>query len=256
MQIELKNIKTEILKDYIKKLLSMNKFIFLTLNDKKISSSVFLPQRDAVKLANLKSTDIFDLNGNESKLEEGIKIAFFNGSKVVDALNFFNKDVSCKIKYDKFGDDLMATDLILFNSKINIKLYCADPSLSFIEMNTDSIKRAFGTPNTLFEFELLTIHVDEMKKLFSLNKEDEFFWLYSNKEHVGVLAHDSSYDSQISKTFKSTEDECKVLIKKKYIDLLDKENYYIKICENKVVLKSLDSETLITIAVSITEDDE
>lgn len=256
MQIELKDIKTEILKNYIKKLLSINKFIFLTLDSKKLASSVFLPQRDAVKLATVKSTEVFDLNGNEDKLEHGIKIAFFNGSKVIDALNFFSGEVDCKIKYDKYGDDLVATDIILNSPKLKINLYCADPSLSFMEMNTDSIKRAFGTPSVMFEFELLTVHVEEMKKLFSLNKENEFFWLYANKEYVGVLAHDNLYDSQLSKTFKSNGDNNKILVKKKYLDLLDKENYYIKICDNKLVLKSLDTDTLITIAASITEDDE
>ena len=42
---------------------------------------------------------------------------------------------------------------------------------------------------------------------------------------------------------------------KKYINLLDKENYKVIVCGNKVVFRSLDTNTHLTVAVAITDED-
>jgi hypothetical protein len=46
-----------------------------------------------------------------------------------------------------------------------------------------------------------------------------------------------------------------VVIYKKYLNLLDKENYKAIICENKVVFKSLDTNTHLTVAVAMIDED-
>lgn len=255
MQIVLKNVNTGAFQSFIKKLVSIDKFIFLKIAEDKLVSSVFLPQRDAVKLVTVPFSEVFDSTQVKGDLSNPIKVSFFNGSKVIDALSFFKKEVDCKIVYDRIGDDYVASDVVVYNDNLKIKLFCSDPSLSFMEMDTDSIKRAFGTPSPLFDFELLTVHAEQMKQLFSLNKDDEFFRLCATDD--GVVLKGNNYDANICKQVnKSSSDDKSVLIRKKYLPLLDKENYKATICDNKVVLQSLDTNTLLTIAVSITADED
>jgi hypothetical protein len=234
---------------FIKKLLPIDKFIFMKISKEGTTSSVYFPERDAVKLVNMPTKEIFD-----TEITQPLKVSFYNGSKVVDALSHFNGDVKGRIKYTELDGELMASDFILENSELKITVACADPSLSFMELSKEEMSRAFGTDNSMFEFDLLTTHVDRIKSLFNLDKEEETFTLYLSDKGVSVKG--TSYDSTI--TASHTGDApvgSKVVIYKKYLNLLDKENYKAIICENKVVFKSLDTNTHLTVAVAMIDED-
>ena len=73
---------------------------------------------------------------------------------------------------------------------------------------------------------------------------------------MGLSALLTSYDATLCHSYDSNvEKGAKVVIYKKYINLLDKENYKVSVCENKVVFKSLDTNTHLTVAVAITDED-
>ena len=113
--------------------------------------------------------------------------------------------------------------------------------------------RAFSTDDSIFEFDLLTTHVERMKSLFSLDKEEEIFTLYIGERGVSVKG--TSYDAILSQNYEGSGGEgSKVTVYKKYLQLLDKENYRVLVCENKLVFKSLDTNTQLTVAVAITDE--
>jgi len=148
----------------------------------------------------------------------------------------------------------MASDFILENDNLQINLACADPSLSFMEMSKEEISRAFDTDAKMFEFDLLTTHVARMKSLFSLEKEEDTFTLYVSEK--GIAVKGSSYDATLCHQYEGeAEVGTQVVIYKKYINLLDGENYKVMVCDNKVVFRSLDTNTLLTVAVAITDED-
>ena len=91
----------------------------------------------------------------------------------------------------------------------------------------------------LFDFDLLTTHVDKMKSLFNLDKDEDIFTLYIGEKGINIKG--TSYDATLCHSYDSNvEKGAKVVIYKKYINLLDKENYKVSVCENKVVFKSLE----------------
>jgi len=251
MEIKIKKIDTVEFQSFVKKLLSIDKFIFMKVGEKVTSSSVFLPQRDAVKLVNVKTSDLFDAEGWP---EESVKVSFFNGNKIIEALSHFGGECSGKIIYSKVGNDLVASDFIIENDNLKIKLFCADPSLNFMDMTDDETKRAFATSDSKFSFELLTIHADKMKSLFSLDKERETYKLYADSRGVSIKGE--SYDAIITHSVEVESETEEVTVYKKYSPLLDKENYKVVVCGNKIVFKSLDTATYLTIAVAITDDEE
>jgi hypothetical protein len=249
METKIEKIDGYELGSFIKKLLPIDKFIFIKFGQTGTVSSVYFPERDAVKLVTVNTADL--LTGD---FDKPIKVSFYNGSKVVEALSHFNGNIKGRIKYTELDGEYMASDFILENNDLRINLACADPSLSFMELSKDEMTRAFGTESSMFEFDLLTTHVDRMKSLFNLDKEDETFTLYLTEKGVNVKG--TSYDSTICSTYEGEAKlGSKVVIYKKYLGLLDKENYRVVICENKVVFKSLDTNTLLTVAVAMTDED-
>lgn len=250
MELKIKKINGSEFQTFVKKLLSIDKFIFMKIANEQIISSVYLPQKDAVKLTSLKTSDMFEI---EEPAKTPIKISFFNGNKVIDALSHFGEEVSAKITYQKTGDDLVATDFTVEDENLKINLYCADPSLNFMEMTDEEIKRAFSTTGKAFSFELLTVHVDKMKSLFKLEDDKELFKFKVSEKgiHVSGERYDAVLSHQVELHDKSINE---VSIYKKYIPILDKENYKVVVCENKVIFRSLDTNTVLTVAVAITDD--
>lgn len=249
MKTQIKQVNGFEMSSFIKKLLPIDKFIFLKIGPNKTVSSVYFPERDAVKLAKIDTSELLDV-----ELDKPIKVSFYNGSKVVDALSHFNSEIEGSINYSEIDDELMASDFIIKDSDLQVNLACADPSLSFMEMSKDEIERAFNADNSMFSFDLLTTHVDRMKSLFNLEKEEETFTLYLSDSGVSVKG--VSYDANIVHSGVSEgEVGSKVVIYKKYLNLLDKENYKVIVCSNKIVFKSLDTDTLLTVAVAIVDED-
>ena len=237
------------LSTFVKKLLPIDKFIFMKIGQEGTVSSVYFPERDAVKLVSTPTSDIFDTG-----ITDPVKVSFYNGTKVIDALSHFNGDVQGRIKYSEIDGELMASDFIIENDDLQINLACADPSLSFMEMSKEETDRAFGTEGSIFQFDLLTTHVDKMKSLFNLEKEEDTFTLCVNDK--GVAVKGNSYDATLAHTYEGDNAVGqKVVIYKKYINLLDKENYKVIVCGNKVVFRSLDTNTHLTVAVAITDED-
>lgn len=249
-QISIVSIDVAEFQYYVKKLLAIDKFIFIKLTNENIVSSVYLPQRDAVKFSSIETKEIFQI---EDTIEKPVKISFFNGTKVIEALSNFSGTVTGTIVYEEMGDEFIATDFIVFDNSLKIKLFCADPSLSFMEMSTDEMKRAFDTSSALFDFELLTTHVAKMKSLFNLDKEKETFSIYANTDGVNVKG--DNYDALLTSNVNVKSDNPKVSVYKKYLSLLDNENYSLQVCSNKVVFKSQDSGTILTVAVAISDED-
>jgi hypothetical protein len=249
MEANLTKIDSRELSLFVKKLLPIDKFIFLKIGKEGTVSSVYFPERDAVKLANMPTADLF-----EGDIENPIKVSFYNGTKVIDALAHFNGDLRGRIKYNEIDNECMASDFILENDDLQINLACADPSLSFMEMSKEEISRAFDTNAKLFEFDLLTTHVDRMKSLFNLEKEEDTFTLYVGNK--GIAVKGTSFDATLCHSYEGDSPVgTQVVIYKKYINLLDKENYKVMVCDNKVVFRSLDTHTLLTVAVAITDED-
>jgi hypothetical protein len=249
MEIDLAEINGYEFSNFIKKLLPIDKFIFMKVGKEYTLSSVYLPERDAVKLVTVKTEDLFGAD----TIETPVKVSFYNGTKVNDALAHFGASIRGSIKYDEQDGENMAGDFTIGSDDLEINLACADPSLSFMEMTKDEMKRAFSTEESVFEFDLLTTHVDRMKSLFSLDKEEEVFTLYVGDRGISVKG--TSYDALLSQNYEGSGGVgSKVTIYKKYLQLLDKENYRVVVCENKLVFKSLDTNTQLTVAVAITDD--
>lgn len=231
---------------FIKKLLSIDKFIYLKLSNSQIVSNCYLPERDAVKAQSIPISDIFE---SDSLPDQDIKMSFLNGSHTAEALkHFIGLSVSAEITCKETPEGLVATNLKLMSDELKVDLPCADPSLGFQDMSNDQIKRVFSTEGNLFQFEVQTFHIDKLNSLFNLEKEQETFKIA--RDEAGVKFKGETYDSLIVPV-SSDVNNSEVMVYKKYLNLLDKESYNVTVCDEKIVWRSLDSNTLLTVATCI-----
>lgn len=246
MEVKINSINKDNLNNFIKKLLSIDNFIFMTANKDTLTSSVYFPERDAVKVVKCPVTDIFD-----GKFKDDVKISFFDGKKVINAMSHFTGDVEGKISCDEYEESVRATDFLLKDKHLKINIPCTDFSLSFMEMSEDEIDRAFNTDDVMFTFNMTTDMIAQIKSLFTLDSDVDTVTIYKDKNGIGIKG--KNYENIL---IEEEDGEIgSVKIYKKYLDILDKEDYDVNICDNKIVFHSTTTDTHLCIA-TIADDEE
>lgn len=254
MKVKIKSINVDQFKTFIQKLLKMDQYVYMKLSNDKVTSAVFLPEKDAVKFVTVPMSDMFEF---DQPLTDKIKVPFYNGSRIIDALSFFNgKKIEGEIVYNLFGDEYIAEDFIIKNDKMRLKLFCADPNIQFIDMTRDDIVRAFGTDNSVFNFDLVREDFAQINSMFKFNKELNRFKFVVKEEKLYLEG--TNYEVKLKDVVDVDEDAetDSVTMYKKYFQYLDKENYDVTVCTNKVIFKSLETSTMICVAICLGDEED
>lgn len=243
MKLQINRVNQNSFVEFINKLKTIDTFLYFKLRTGNVTSAVYLPQRDAVKLHTIPASDIFSM---AEALPEGkeLKVAFFDASKVLDALKMFQTDqIQGEMEFQENEEDFVCTSLKLFNDELEITLACSDPSLGFKDLTEAQLQTIFDREGSDFDFVLDTYTLNKIRSLFSLDKEETFSISASGEE---VRVKGKTYNYQANQAFNGTASEATLY--KKYLNLLDREEYSVYVSSNKVVMKSNDSNTFLTIA--------
>lgn len=244
MKIEIKKINASQLILMVKKLLLMDPAVYLNLDSERIYSNNYLPTKDVVKSVTLPIDEVFDLG----EFEGTVKLAFFDGSRAIDCLKYFDlHDLRGDIHCFRDGEELFAEKMVIRDSKLEIQLLCQEVSLGFTDMNDQQLDAAFNDSNPLFNFNLSQSDLAKLSSLIHLDKE-ETFDIYADEE-TGVHVSGNTYDIIIDPTQKVSNP--KVHIFKKFFTRIDKENYEISVHQNKMILNSQDSDTKVAFNLAI-----
>lgn len=242
-KLTVQKVKVDSFSNFVEKVLSIDKFIYIKINDGNMISNCYLPERDAVKLHSVPVDEIFE---TESLPDKQLKIAFLNGSHTIEALKHFaGVAVSAEIDYKLMGEEYIAISVKLISDELTVTLPCSDPSLGFMDMTTEQLKVVFDTKDPVFEFEVQPFNIDNLNSLFKLEKENEVFNVVINES--GVSFKGKTYNRIVTETPKK-DSEYYVTFYKKYLNFLDKESYTVSIFDHKAVWRSLDSNTMLCIA--------
>ena len=125
---------------------------------------------------------------------------------------------------------------------------CSEPSLGYKDLTESQLSNIFNIDGADVQFDMTYTDVSKIKSLFGLDK-DETFSISSSKE--GVRVKGKSYNKLINTTQAAKSN---VTVYKKYLNLFDKEDYAANVFSNRVVLRSKDSNTLLTIATCQSSD--
>ena len=249
MKLQINRVDQNGFVDFINRLKAIDTFLYFKLRNGQMTSAVYLPQRDAVKLH---TTDVADVFSVEGGLPEGkeLKVAFFDATKVLDALKMFQSDqIQGEVEFIENEEDFVASSMRIFNDELEITLACSDPSLGFKDLTDAQLQAIFDREGSDFDFVLDTVTLSKIRSLFSLDKEDTFTITASGEE---VRVKGKTYNYQANQAFNGSASEATLY--KKYLNLLDREEYSVYVSDNKVVMKSNDTNTFLTIATCQTAE--
>jgi hypothetical protein len=242
MKLTIDRIDQHALTEFINRVKLIDSFIYMKIANGQIKSTVYLPQRDAVKHHSVPVNNIFQVS-EWPDTDKEMKIAFFEGSKVIEAIKHFDHDaIQGELEFIENDNELVASTLRIFNDELEITLACSEPSLGFKDLSQDQIDAIFARENNDFDFSFDTHMIGKVKNLFSLDKDETF----SIKSDVaGVNVSGKSFSVVVTP---DTSGNGEVTVYKKYLNLLDKDEQTVFVSGSKVVFQSNDSDTLLTVS--------
>mgnify|MGYP003650800297 FL=1 len=242
MKLQINRIDQHALTGFINRVKLIDSFVYMKINNGQIESTVYLPQRDAVKHHSVEANSIFQVD-EWPETDKEMKIAFFEGSKVIEALKHFDSDaIKGELEFIENEGELVASTLRIFNDELEITLSCSEPSLGFKDLTPEQRDVIFARTDAQFDFSFDTHMINKVKNLFSLDKEETF----GIKSDVsGVNVDGKSFNVLLTP---DTSGNGNVTVYKKYLNLLDKEEQTVFVSGSKVVFESNDSTTLLTVS--------
>jgi hypothetical protein len=172
-----------------------------------------------------------------------MKVAFFEGSKVIDAIKHFESDaIKGELEFIEQEGELIASSLRMFNDELEITLACSEPSLGFKDLTPAQQDAIFAVDNTKFSFNIDTHTINKVKNLFGLDSEETFSVKANGK---GVAVNGKSFNAVINP---ESNGEGAVTVYKKYLNLLDREEQKVHVTDSKLVFQSTESNTLLTVS--------
>ena len=100
MKLKIDRIDQHALTEFINRVKLIDSFIYMKIANGRVKSVVYLPQRDAVKSHSVDISEIFQISEFPDTDKE-MKIAFFEGSKVIDKLSISGENFKYTVKQGK-----------------------------------------------------------------------------------------------------------------------------------------------------------
>ena len=251
MKIKIDKVDQNNFIGFVNRLKVIDTFIYFKIKDGVVQASAYLPQRDAVKHHRIPVGQVFQLEDGAIDTTKELKIAFFDAGRLTDAFKQFEfGNIQAEIEFVENNEDFVATEFRIFNNELEIKLACSEPSLGYKDLTDAQIAGIFNIDAANYVFDMDYTATSKVRSLFGLDKE-ETFTISTNKE--GVRMKGKTYNYLVTDSFQGTNPG-NVTLFKKYLNLLDKEDYSANVMDNRVVLRSKDSETLLTIATCQTAE--
>tara|TARA_R110000850_G_scaffold268608_1_gene400270 strand:+ start:32 stop:784 length:753 start_codon:yes stop_codon:yes gene_type:complete len=250
MKITINKVDQNSFTSFINRLKVIDTFVYFKIKDGVVQASAYLPQRDAVKHHRVPVEHMFQI-AEPITTEKELKIAFFDATKLTDAFKQFEYDsIQGEIEFIENADDFVATSFRIFNDELEINLACSEPSLGYKDLTDSQIATIFNVEEANYKFDMDLSTLNKVKSLFGLDKEETFSIEANGK---GVKLTGNTYNMLVTPDYDGKAGK-KVTLFKKYLNLLDKEDYTANVMDNRVVLRSNESETVLTIATCQTAE--
>lgn len=251
MKIKIDKVDQNNFIGFVNRLKVIDTFIYFKIKDGVVQASAYLPQRDAVKHHRIPVGQVFQLEEDAINTTKELKIAFFDAGRLTDAFKQFEfGNIQAEIEFVENDEDFVATEFRIFNNELEIKLACSEPSLGYKDLTDAQIAGIFNIDAANYVFDMDYTATSKVRSLFGLDKE-ETFTIATNGD--GVRMKGKTYNYLVTDSYQGSNPG-NVTLFKKYLNLLDKEDYSANVMDNRVVLRSKDSETLLTIATCQTAE--
>jgi len=248
-----KNVKAFTL--WLKRFSSIDNSLLLEIDEEhsRFTSKSYNEERSVVKMSSINFDDAGLVTVTKpGKDTKRIKVGIFNISRLIKIIDQFNDaEFLITVNYDEvIGDDSTtnyAGKDIQFKNK-NLKMSADCTSLNIFKYITDELfKGSISVIESIGEFELTKANIEKINSLCVLDNEHKFmeFKFKDNK----VFVAGKSFELVLGDK-KDVTDATLNIFKDQYANI-DVENYNVELGDDRLVFRSIDSETVCVISQAI-----
>jgi hypothetical protein len=232
---------------FLKKLKLVDKSVPLEIEGSNLFAKVRTPDKSVIKFVSVDVNDI--LEGDFPS--ERLKIGILEIGKLMDVFKYFGpeEELSLIIDSQPYEGGLIATGLKFSSTSLNIFIKCADISLlAYIDDNIQ--KQIHSTEGSEVNFEISRENFQKVASLTGIESNAEELLNFDLEEN-GVIIRGNSFQYNLikGKTANGFETPSVYTIYKNQFSYIDQEASEIHFHENRILVKSIESDSIIAIGL-------
>lgn len=201
------------------------------------------PDRSVVKYSKILLEDVFERQNDEDEAVE-LMFGIYSIKTFVSAFSQFgDSDIKLIIEYVDIEGKNIGTNLTILGSKLNIRFDCASQRMfTYIsdDIMTDVI---IGDTSNSVSFDIDKNTQNQIRSLCTFD-DDKMLTFKSDKKTI--TASGKNFDLNVFESDVEYE-KLKTTVNKSHFILIDKEDNEISINESKIIISSLESDTIMVI---------
>jgi hypothetical protein len=223
----------------MKKFSAIEKSLLFEISGDRVIAKTHTPDKSVVKIGSILLTDIMD----EVSGKQDAKVGLFAVDNFVASFKHFGEnEAKLEINTETVGAEEVATEMKASSNNLKISYPCASTSM-FRYIDEALSKKIMDTTTALFSFR---VDKDTLSKISALSGLD------SDNDTLSI----SSKDGEISfkgKSFElslpgvTSENDGDISFYKAHFTFIDKEDTEVFVTDNKIIFKSLETDTNIVI---------
>jgi len=224
---------------YMKKFSGIEKSLLFEISGDRVIAKTHTPDKSVVKIGSVLVTDMMDAVGEV----EDVKIGLFAVDNFVASFKHFGEsDAKLEVNVENLGADKVATELKATSKNLKISFPCASTSM-FRYIDSTLAGKLTDTSASLFSFRVDKDSLSKVSALSSLDSDNDILSISSKDGEISFKG--KSFEMSLPGVTSETEGE--ISFYKAHFNFIDKEDSEVFVTDNKIIFKSLETETSIII---------
>jgi len=212
-------------------------------------------EKSVVKFSRISFADSGFTSKQAVKDPQFVKVGIYNIPRLIKSLDHFQSgEFEFKVQYEEVIDgenkNLAGTALLIKSPLLKVKIECTSLNI-FKYISDEMFETRIAEVDAITKFDLPNITIEKINSLCDLDKEYKFLEFLTRDKKVFLRG--KSFELDIAEAL--TGDKTLLSIYKDQFDKVDVESYEVHLGEEKLVFKSMDSNT-ITVTSMVVKDEK
>lgn len=232
---------------FLKKLKLVDKSVPLEIEGGSLFAKVRTPDKSVIKYVNVDLNDILEGDFPATRL----KIGILEINKLIDVFKYFGpeEELNLIVESQPYDGSLIATSLKFTSKSLNIFIKCAD--ISLLAYVDDAIQKGIhSTEGSEISFAITKEMFQKLSSLTGMETNSDELLNFDVHED-GVTVKGNSFQYQVIQGEQATGYSSSTVytIYKSQFSYIDQESSEIHFHENRIVVKSTESDSIIAIGL-------
>lgn len=247
--------------NWLKRFASINDALLLEIDksNNEFIAKTYNEEKSVVKFSKLSFNDgNFEPTSNSSP-NQRLKFGIHSLKKLTKTLSHFSDgEFKFIFKYDKLvendsSETLSGTSMLLKNNNLKVNINCT-PLNIFKYIGDELIHENIANTESLLSFNIQREMIEKIVSLISLDTEYKYLKFLTKEKKIYAKSKSFEYVIEENSKGKNNVQDEEIEILKDQFSKIDVENYKCSMGEDRIVLHSIDSET-ITVLSEVEKND-